>query len=92
MSWKILPIAFRVVPWEKVLKHAPKIVEEARKFYDANAGKKDEKQQAELMKDMANQLEALTGVIAMIRVMVIISLFLSIAAIVLAIVNLIKLQ
>jgi len=90
MSWKLLPIALKAVPWGKVLKHAPKIVEEARKFYDANASRKSYKQQAKLIKDMADQLEDLTGVIVMIRLMVVISLFLSTAAIVLAIVNLLK--
>ncbi len=90
MSWKLLPIALKAVPWEKVLKHVPKIVEEARRFYDANASRKNDRQQAKLITELANQLENLIAVIAMIRVIVIISLFLSIAAIVLAIINLIK--
>lgn len=88
MSWKLIPIAIRFVPWEKVLKHAPTIVEDARKFYDSK--RKDDKQEAELIKDMANRLQDITRVIANIRVMVISSLILGLAAIVLAIFNLLK--
>ncbi len=88
MSWKLIPIAIRFVPWEKVLKHAPTIVEEARKLYDSK--RKDEKREAELIKEMANQLQDITRVIANIRFMVISSLILGLAAIVLAIINLLK--
>ncbi|MGB7292362.1 MAG: hypothetical protein WBD99_09335 [Thermodesulfobacteriota bacterium] len=88
MSWKLIPIAIRFVPWEKVLKHAPTIVEEARKLYDSK--RKDDKQEAELIKEMANQLQDMTRVIANIRFMVISSLILGLAAIVLAIINLLK--
>ncbi len=88
MSWKLIPIAIRFVPWEKVLKHAPTIVEEARKLYDSK--RKDEKREAELIKEMANQLQDITRVIANIRFMVISSLMLGLAAIVLAIINLLK--
>ncbi len=88
MSWKLIPIAIRFVPWEKVLKHAPKIVEEARKLYDSK--RKDDKQESELMKEMANQLQDMTRVMANIRFMVISSLILGFAATVLAIINLLK--
>lgn len=88
MSWKLIPIAIRFVPWEKVLRHAPTIVEEARKFYDSK--RKDDKQEAELIKDIANQLQDITRVMANIRFMVISSLILGLAAIVLAIINLFK--
>ena len=88
MSWKLIPIAIRFVPWEKVLKHAPTIVEEARKLYDSK--RKDEKLEAELIKEIANQLQDITRVIANIRFMVISSLILGLAAIVLAIINLLK--
>lgn len=88
MSWKLIPIAMRFVPWEKVLKHAPAIVEEARKLYDSK--RKDNKQEAELIKEMANQLQDMTRVIANIRFMVISSLGLGLVAIVLAIINLLR--
>jgi hypothetical protein len=88
MSWKLIPIAIRFVPWEKVLKHGPTIVEEARKFYDSK--RKDDRQEAELIKEMANQLQDMTRVMARIRVMVISSLVLGLAAIVLAVINLLK--
>lgn len=88
MSWKLIPIAMRFVPWEKVLKHAPTIVDEARKLYDSK--RKDDKQEAELIKEMANQLQDMTRVMANIRFMVITSLILGFAAIVLAIFNLLK--
>lgn len=88
MSWKLIPIAIRFVPWGKVLKHAPTIVEEARKLYDSK--RKDEKLEAELIKEIANQLQDITRVIANIRFMVISSLILGLAAIVLAIINLLK--
>jgi hypothetical protein len=71
-----------------VLKHAPTIVEEARKFYDSK--RKDDKQEAELIKDMANQLQDITRVMANLRFMVISSLILGLASIVLAIINLLK--
>lgn len=88
MSWKLIPIAIRFVPWEKVLKHAPTIVEEARKLYDSK--RKDEKLEAELIKEIANQVQDITRVIANIRFMVISSFILGLAAIVLAIINLLK--
>jgi hypothetical protein len=88
MSWKLIPIAIRFVPWEKVLKHGPTIVEEARKFYDSK--RKDDRQEAELIKEMANQLQDMTRVMARIRVVVISSLVLGLAAIVLAVINLLK--
>jgi ABC-type tungstate transport system substrate-binding protein len=88
MSWKLIPIAIRFVPWEKVLKHAPTIVEEARKFYDSK--RKDNKQEAELIKEMANQLQDMTRVMANIRFMVKSSIILGFGAIVLAFINLLK--
>ena len=88
MSWKLIPIAIRFVPWEKVLKHAPTIVEEARKLYDSK--RKDNKQEAELIKEMANQLQDITRVMANIRFMVISSLGLGLVAIVLAIINILR--
>jgi len=88
MSWKLIPIAVRFVPWEKVLRHAPTIVEEARKLYDSK--RKDDRKEAEVIKEMANQLQDITRVMANIRFLVISSLMLGLAAIVLAIVNLIK--
>ena len=86
MSWKLIPLAVRFVPWEKVLKHAPTIVEEARKLYDSK--RKDNKQEAELIKEMANQLQDITRVMANIRFMVMSSLALGLVAIVLAVINL----
>jgi hypothetical protein len=88
MSWKLIPIAIRFIPREKVLKHGPTIVEEARKFYDSK--RKDDKQEAELIKEMVNQLQDITRVMANIRFMVVSSLGLGLVAIVFAIIDLLR--
>jgi hypothetical protein len=88
MSWKLIPIAIRFVPWDKVLKHAPTIVEEARKLYDSK--RKDDRKEAEVIKEMANQLQDITRVMANIRFLVISSLGVGLVAIVLAIINLLR--
>jgi hypothetical protein len=88
MSWKLIPIAVRFVPWEKVLRHAPTIVEEARKLYDSK--RKDDRKEAEVIKEMANQLQDITRVMANIRFLVISSLGVGLVAIVLAIINLLR--
>lgn len=85
MVWKLFPFALRVIPWDKLAPFAKEIAKEALKYY--NESKKNQKQQAELFKDIATQLETLTNAINVLRSTVLLALVLSVVAIILSIIS-----
>ena len=87
MSWAWIPAAAKAVNWVTLIKEAAKIVREARNYYESS--KKNEKPQAEIIKDLADQVEALTRAIETFRRTVFLGIVLSMIAMVTAIISLI---
>ena len=87
MAWAWIPAAAKAVNWVMLVKEATKIVKEARNFYESS--KKNEKPQAELIKELADQVEALTKAIETFRRMISFGIVLSALAIAVAVISLI---